>query len=275
MKHKTSIGEKFISEGLEYVAFANPYSQSAKGFTDLIKAIEKDFIQLLKEAPEYRSQWEIAFKGQEPDLGLLESNSQRGKDRKFLLHDKDFTLEKHLIEKGVPIKKYAQLLSNMRKLQAICLNTSLNFTNRLDVLFPGYEFAKNFHKAKAQNTLRLIAYQPAEHVDDVIARAHTDRCAFTLHIYQSDPGLVFQLPDGTNKPFVAKPGTTAIFPGKKMQVMTGGSFSEKVTGGGQIITDTKGKINALPHYVKAEDPTKMRISFVYFAHSEVEVPHML
>jgi hypothetical protein len=267
--NKDLIGQKFIRTGLEYLSINDAE------FYKLIQSVETDFLKLINENAAYRKQWGIKIGNEEIDLGLLQRKKTDKKDLKYILHDKFFALEKHLKEKEVDIGRYSKFLDNLKKLQSICINKAYDFANILDTQLPGYSFARNVQAARALHTLRLNAYKfrPGE----VIARPHTDRCTFTFHLHESEPGLTFVFPDGTEYAYESKQHTAAVFPGKKLQVITGGSFNEttdKETDE-QIITSTPGLLNALPHYVRQHDSSQsMRVSIVFFVHTPHEVVNM-
>jgi len=110
-------------------------------------------------------------------------------------------------------------------------------------------FIDEVRKGKEKWWLRSLHYFGDRNVGDEIASAHVDKSGFTLHLYESDPGLEFL--DITTKSWVPAPvmdTETVLFPGMQTQLRTQGS------------------IKALCHRVVATDVTanKGRFSVVCF-----------
>lgn len=274
----------FVTHGIERISFEHTSIQS------YLERIEQNFLKLIQEDKEYRKLWEFDIqpypftqeRGYDPDLGLIERSGNNGKDNKFFLHDTNRSLRVLLGLRGVAISKHEQLLSGVEVLQSVVHNQVIKFAQKLDQRFPGKNFAEGIQKAQFLNKLRLIAYPKPDEintVEHIIAREHTDRDLITTHIYESSPGLMFKLHNGEEHQYEQQPGSTVVFPGKKLQAATGGVFTEEPREGGKVeIIATGGDIKATPHYVKAlpfREGMDYRVSMVYFAHiPDVDVPHM-
>ena len=98
--------------------------------------------------------------------------------------------------------------------------------------------------------LRFIHYFGGRREDDEIATSHADKCGFTLHLMESDPGLQFL--DFQNKwnDVPVSTGETVIIPGMRLQYRS------------------KNELKALYHRVVATPETAEagRFSMVLFVH---------
>lgn len=272
----------FVIDGVERINFDNI------SIHETIKRIEKNFLLLIKEPEAYRKLWEFDVQPYppkdgkyDPDMGLIERSGHNHKDHKFFLHDKNRTLRTLLELRGVNYDKHHQLLFDMEILQTLANTRVLAFAKQLDKRFPGKNFADGIRKAAYLNTLRLIAYSEPEKTqkEQIIARGHTDRDAITMHLYESSPGLKLRLHDGSEYQYEQSDGYTVVFPGKKLQAATGGTFEEVPTADGKTeIIGVGGDIKATYHYVETlpfAPGMKYRVSMVYFSHiPNTEVPHM-
>jgi isopenicillin N synthase-like dioxygenase len=286
MNTKSVTGLSFITHGVERIAMPN----NNKGFQKMVKKVEEDFIRFTQEKPAYQDNWTFDLTTpsrledggyqvkSDPDFGYTFRAGKSGKDHKHFMHDKDKILRRLLSMREVDISKYEEFLTELEKLQDCCFEQVIIFATQLDKILPGYNFAEKINKAHSLNTIRLIAYLPKPK-GHVIAREHTDRNAITMHIYQSQGGLFLDLHDGSKYLYEQKNGSTVVFPGKKLQVLTGGKFSEVpvVEGSEETkLVGSGGLIRATSHYAQSFGGIKdMRVSMVYFSHiSDVHVQHM-
>ncbi len=107
------------------------------------------------------------------------------------------------------------------------------------------ELLELINNGKVQSVLRLLHYTNDEKTD-IIASQHFDRSLYTLHLYESGPGLEFMNWDmqWTDAPIAE--GKTVIFSGYRMEVMT------------------KDKFQKTWHRVARKDDVRDRLSMVLF-----------
>jgi len=132
----------------------------------------------------------------------------------------------------------------------------LRIGQALDNVLPGFQVAEglraNAHPEPFGHVLRYLLYKKAEEAGEELARGHTDRCAITLHVADSRPGLVVYLGGGEQFLVETQPDTLILFFGKRLSVRT------------------NGRVRSLNHRVispaDASRPTNQRTCTVLFAH---------
>ena len=94
-------------------------------------------------------------------------------------------------------------------------------------VLPGFDFVgglREMDQPRLGHVLRLLYYKEGEQRGGVLAGAHTDRCAITLHIADSRPGLVVFLRNGEQFLVPTIPDTMILFFGKRASVRTQGAI---------------------------------------------------
>ncbi|HYF10465.1 MAG TPA: 2OG-Fe(II) oxygenase family protein [Candidatus Paceibacterota bacterium] len=107
------------------------------------------------------------------------------------------------------------------------------------------ELGRLVEEGKVRSTLRFLHYLNGDDTD-VIAAQHFDRSLYTLHLYESGPGLQFMNWDmqWTDAPIDI--GKTVVFSGYRLEKLT------------------EGKIQKTWHRVARKDEVKGRVSMVLF-----------
>lgn len=104
--------------------------------------------------------------------------------------------------------------------------------------------------------VRFIHYPPQKSKGESTAQAHLDQSGFTLHLFESAPGLEYMTFDGEWKPMPVSSSETVIIPDMQMQLRSGGS------------------LKALWHRVVANEETSKNgrysaVSFVQFVNTPI------
>lgn len=107
------------------------------------------------------------------------------------------------------------------------------------------ELAELIDGGKVRSVLRLLHYTNDEETD-IIAAQHFDRSLYTLHLYESGPGLQFMDWDMNWKDAPIDIGKTVIFSGYRLEQLTAG------------------KVQKTWHRVARKESVKDRISMVLF-----------
>jgi hypothetical protein len=122
--------------------------------------------------------------------------------------------------------------------------------------------------------LRLLSYYPPinEGTRDPLAAFHYDRSCFTIHLWESHPGLHLG-EKGKGVPYMAQDDRILIFAGDKAQVLTGGKASKRAykERGEKIIRG--GVIPRVRHGVLPNPKQRgRRQSIVFFGHTKHLLP---
>jgi hypothetical protein len=165
-------------------------------------------------------------------------------------------LRRFLAEAGTDTSAETEWLCHMETLHAECVRQYLDVTAALEPYYPECNFLERARKAVEEGTpaLRLICYKQAVDVGENIGKMHNDRDWLTLHLQDSNPGLVYTV-GGQQVEYVKQPGKVLVFPGKKARKMT------------------NNLLPSLPHGVIAHLDTigKRRWTIVFFGHNDVRL----
>ena len=126
----------------------------------------------------------------------------------------------------------------------------LNFANHAEKEFGLKDLAKDTADAKPQWFIRFLHYFGNRKDGDEIATPHADKSGFTLHLYESDPGLQYLDAKKQWQDMPVSPNETVIIPGMRFQYRS------------------RGNIKAVYHRVIANEKTARegRYSIVCFVH---------
>lgn len=126
-------------------------------------------------------------------------------------------------------------------------NFALEIGRKLGESIP--ELAELIDTGKLRSVLRFLHYTNDD-VAEVIAAQHFDRSLYTLHLYESGPGLQFMNWDMQWRDAPIDIGNTVVFSGYRLEQLT------------------KGEIQKTWHRVVRKDGVTDRISLVLFVWSE-------
>jgi hypothetical protein len=140
-------------------------------------------------------------------------------DTKIFVHWRPDS-EKRLLEKGIVLepwqKEWFDALSRRWKTSVY---TYYQLCIEMDILLPGFDFYKRARTVESLHCLRVLYYPPGR---QVLARAHPDRSAITLHLAESETGLRSR----QNGLITLHPTPTApealAFSGRQLESVTGG-----------------------------------------------------
>ena len=126
----------------------------------------------------------------------------------------------------------------------------LDFAAQVEREFGLEKFAKEVRTSKDMWFIRFLHYFGDRKEGDEIATAHADKSGFTLHLYESDPGLQYLDFDKKWQEMPVSSGETAIIPGMRLQYRS------------------KNQLKATYHRVVATEKTAKqgRFSVVCFIH---------
>ena len=121
------------------------------------------------------------------------------------------------------------------------------------------------------DVLRLVVYDPAS-AGDIIATPHTDMSCVTLHLWDSW-GVLRVGPERTG--YITAPGKALAFPGRKMQLLTGGREIPETKGkeinGGRLIALEHDVMETRDYLPGAEQ----RAAAIYFGNIDMDIQSSL
>lgn len=149
-----------------------------------------------------------------------------------------------------------EFVTSAGSLVDLMIETVSNFASQLEENYKIQGFAKEITSNSDQWFLRFIHYFGGSIEGEEIAKAHTDKSAFTLHLFESDSGLQYLDDKFVWKAMPVSSGETAIIPGMRGQYMS------------------QGKLKAVFHRVVATKKTAKngRFSAVVFIHPGPKIP---
>ena len=161
------------------------------------------------------------------------------------------------------VRTYAQAIENSTALDFVQLATDLvgllkpiilDFARECEKEFNLPGFVDEVAQSEDAFFVRFIHYFGDTEVGNEIATAHADQSGFTLHLFESDPGLQCLTYDGTWIDMPVSAHETVIIPDMQMQLRS------------------KGELKALCHRVIATPETAQRgrfsaVLFVQFKHT--------
>lgn len=143
-----------------------------------------------------------------------------------------------------------KLVLSAGKLTGLLKPLVVNFAKEMEESFGLEGFAREIEESEDQWFLRFLHYFGDRKEGEEIATAHADKSGFTLHLYESDPGLQYLDRNYAWKDMNVSEGETAIIPGMRGQYRS------------------KGRLKATFHRVVATSETakRGRFSMVVFVH---------
>lgn len=205
--------------------------------SDLLPDIMDGFRKLIAEPEEVRSLWMIDRSAVEPkkedseqgaDDGLIrrdgEINPANGDryDKKWYFHLKQGLPEILAAREAVEKLYQREFLKAGMELHRRCTMAMLQLSQKLEKS-TGVNFfdLASGRDAMSRHSLRLLHYErPKVGENNLIGDAHADRDLFTIHVWDSRPGLYLHTPDDGCVPYVVKDNFGLVFPGGKAPVLT-------------------------------------------------------
>lgn len=126
----------------------------------------------------------------------------------------------HLIDNPVAtlfVDKAVSLVTTIKPLV-------LDFAQHVEEAFRLQGFAEEVLKSEAKFFIRFIHYPSGRDVGEETATAHTDQSGFTLHLFESTPGLEGLTLEKQWVPLPVSSGQTVIIPSMQMQLRSKGDL---------------------------------------------------
>jgi isopenicillin N synthase-like dioxygenase len=218
-----------------------------------------ELAELMEHAPTWKAfcslpeavkeQFAFADDQAEKDPGYKVRERAKGREDKQYYHvtaqHKDlirkYNLEA-LVESNPSIKSFFEFADQVY-VQASALVTQI--AQELEPHIPG--IMEQLGSKESRFTLRTLLYTPTNVSDMILADPHYDRSGFTLHLYESHPGLQLLDWDMQWKDAPMGPGHTIVFNGYQMERLTNGALQK-----------TWHRVN------RATPPGEQRTSMVFF-----------
>lgn len=131
-------------------------------------------------------------------------------------------LTDHVGEINNPIA--LSFVENATKLVSIMKSLILDFASKVEQSFDVKDFCFEIEGGEDVFFVRFIHYFGDRKVGEETATAHTDQSGFTLHLYESAPGLECLTHDGKWIPMPVSEGETVIIPCMQMQLRSAGKL---------------------------------------------------
>lgn len=142
--------------------------------------------------------------------------------RKDLKEDFHVTLPEFARLEGIARKtvdpKAHQFISAADKLITLIRPILNEFASNAEAVFSLADFAKEVREDTIRVTLRFLHYFGDRPGLEEMAAPHADKGGFTLHLYESDPGLQYLGWDRTWAEMPISEGETVIIPGMQLQL---------------------------------------------------------
>lgn len=242
-----------------------------KYYIDIAKMTVAFFRNFTKLPKDMKKSWEfdIGLVGK-PDTGYLRRDDS---EAKHLLHH-HYMLKELLAHRNVLYREFKPFLECLNSVHRYTEERVIEFAKALDVVLPGYNFAERLgsYEASMQSTIRVLQYDHCRVELQETAEAHEDQSLLTLPFYETHKGLYLGNVENLYEP---EDGRVLIFPGKKMQLVTGGVETIIEKDGFNIPKITGGILYALTHGVVSlpslYGDDYERQSCVLFTHDPVTV----
>lgn len=244
--------QDLVGRGFGVIPFS---SEVHRGVGDTLDLFGKSIIDGL--SAEEKKRWEFHFPelSTKPDHGLCNrSKTNRrdpNEDDKFFLHwragDRPERLMRNLLKgRGVDIAPYETFFQGCDLVFAEALSLIENFARKLDEHY-GWGLLEALQKPQAmeQHVLRLLSYDQKS-IGQELANPHWDFSALTLCLWETEPGLFFDLEE-SRQHWSSQVGQVPVFGGRKVFQCTQ-------------------TVQPLAHGVEAIHPGR-RLAAVFFAHT--------
>ncbi len=230
--------KELLEKGYAYVKI-NPF------FLEYAKSIVSVFRTFTQLPIEKRKVWTFDVgTTNKPDVGYIRRDDD---ELKHFMHHFYF-LPDLLANRNVIYPEFKKFLKDMDMLHKYGEQRVKMFAEAFDDVYPGYFIASRLDSIEAsmQSVMRSLQYDHCRVELEETAGAHEDQSLLTLQMFETHKGLYI---NSTHNLYEVKPGCALIFPGKKMQLVTGGkeTFFEKK--GFRYPKIVGGKIKALTHGV--------------------------
>ncbi len=158
------------------------------------------------------------------------------------------TEEASKVEEKTGLSRVTYFIESAASLVSIMKPIVIGFAQKIEETYGLKGFADEVAQGEDTWFVRFIHYFGNREAGDVTATAHTDKSGFTLHLYESHPGLQCLSFDGKWEDMPVRGGETVIIPSMQLQLKS------------------EGKMKALCHRVVATPETAEmgRISAVCF-----------
>lgn len=181
-----------------------------RAFCDLPLSLKERFVY-----PEHESVWDLGYKMRKRSLGREDKEyfHYTPKNVEFLSHYK----LTGLVSENKTVANFFSFGDALyRATRDLALEIGRDLGKHLPTL------PEELEKGKDMLTLRFLHYTPEKADDLSLADAHFDRSGFTLHLYESHPGL--QLLDWNLqwKDASIREGSTVMFTGYQLELLSKG-----------------------------------------------------
>jgi isopenicillin N synthase-like dioxygenase len=110
-----------------------------------------------------------------------------------------------------------RFVTDAESLIDVMQSTIKDFARSIEREFKLEAFGKDISDNAGQWFIRFLHYFGERTVGEEIAASHVDKSAFTLHLYESHPGLQRLTYEGEWKDMPVSDGETAVIPGMRLQ----------------------------------------------------------
>ena len=153
------------------------------------------------------------------DPGYKERERAKGREDKWYFHytgQNDEMLAAYQLAERVNqdplLRSFFQFI---KEVYAHAQGLALDIARQMDAVVPGLE--QEITAGKNEMVLRLLYYRPLQPQDMSLADPHIDRSGFTLHLYESHPGLELLDWQGNWQPAPMGAGHTIVFGAWQLQ----------------------------------------------------------
>lgn len=175
--------------------------------------VQKRWGVMVPRDPKYREQDDGAIRKKPPS------------DWKLFFHYRPDLEGVLLEERSITLAEWERTwFMRMERIWQVCTAAHVSYATELDLLQPGFNFARRAELSKHLNCLRLLRYVP--HKGD-LAKPHTDRSATTFHVAENLPG--FRTRHGFNVELQQSPTApdVLVFTGDQLEEITRGGVPRR------------------------------------------------
>jgi isopenicillin N synthase-like dioxygenase len=162
------------------------------------------------------------------DPGYKERTKTAGRDDKWFYHympDNDILLERYylrpLVAQEPVLQRFFEFAATTHQL---IFQLVMDIGRDLEPSVPG--IVEQLDRGRNHFTYRYLYYTPPTADDVILAAPHFDRAGFTLHLYESCPGLQLLTRTGQWVDAPIGAGQTVIFTGYRLEVATHGDLQK-------------------------------------------------
>ncbi len=169
--------------------------------------------------PEHEGVWDLGYKLRKRTLGREDKEyfHYTPKNGEFLSH---YKLEE-LVKENKAVSDFFEFGDTLYKaVRDLSLDIGRNLGRFLSTL------PAELEKGKDLLTLRFLHYTPERAEDESLADAHFDRSGFTLHLFESHPGLQLLNWKMEWKDAPIREGNTVMFTGYQLELLSKGELQK-------------------------------------------------